>query len=313
VLKATYRRVRLLVAVFAVILAAFLVSVVTIDLGPSLKARAESEGTKFIARPMHIGRLGIHIARGKFVVEDLRIEGLTPDARPWLEAKRIDVSLAWNALWNREVLLDSIEMTDWRMVVESFPGGQHNWPRLSGPPRAPSSGPRRVVTTLQHVVASRGEFVFEDHAARWGVVAPNLEVVAGKTTEYGGRAQFHGGTIHFQGFAPMGAALSTRFKVQGGKIALDEIELITDGARSELSGIVDAARWPEMFYHVKSTVQFPRMREIFFARDSFALHGEGQFTGTFHLFKGGRELKGNFFSSEAGLNDYRFQNLEGAL
>jgi translocation and assembly module TamB len=138
-------------------------------------------------------------------------------------------------------------------------------------------------------------------------------VVAGKTTEYGGRAQFHGGTIHFQGFAPMGAALSTRFKVQGGKIALDEIELITDGARSELSGIVDAARWPEMFYHVKSTVQFPRMREIFFARDSFALHGEGQFTGTFHLFKGGRELKGNFFSSEAGLNDYRFQNLEGAL
>jgi hypothetical protein len=36
VLKATYRRVRLLVAVFAVILAAFLVSVVTIDLGPSL-------------------------------------------------------------------------------------------------------------------------------------------------------------------------------------------------------------------------------------------------------------------------------------
>ena len=38
------------------------------------------------------------------------------------------------------------------------------------------------------------------------------------------------------------------------------------------------------------------MREIFFAKDTFSLHGEGDFTGTFHLFKGGRELKGNFFS-----------------
>jgi hypothetical protein len=313
VLKTTYRRVRLIVAVFAVVLAALFVSVVTIDLGPALKARAEAEGSKFIDRPMHIGRLGVHIARGRFVIEDLRIEGLTPEARPWLVAKRIDVSLAWSALWHREVLLDSIEMTDWKMVVESFPGGGHNWPRITGPPRAPRTGPRPVVTTLQYVLASRGEFVFEDHGARWGVIAPNLEVIAGKTTEYGGRAQFHGGTIHFQGFEPMSAQMSTRFKVQGGKILLDEIDLITDGARSALTGVVDAARWPEMFYQVESTVQFPRMREIFFARDNFSLSGEGQFNGTFHLFKGGRELKGNFYSREAGLNDYRFQNLEGSL
>src|SRR3712207_7555170 len=56
--------------------AAFLVSVVTIDLGPSLRARAEREGSKFIDRPMHIGRLSVHIARGRFAIEDLRIEGL---------------------------------------------------------------------------------------------------------------------------------------------------------------------------------------------------------------------------------------------
>ena len=59
-------------------------------------------------------------ARGRFVIEDLRIEGLTPDARPWLVAKRIDISLTWRALFDREVLFDSVEMTDWRMVVESF-------------------------------------------------------------------------------------------------------------------------------------------------------------------------------------------------
>jgi hypothetical protein len=313
VLKSTYRRARFVVASLAVAVAAFLVSVVTIDLGPSLKARAETEGSKFIDRPMHIGRLSIHIARGRFVVEDLRIEGLTPEARPWLTAKRIDVSLAWKALWHREVLLDSIEMSDWKMVVESFPGGGHNWPRIGGPPRPPRTGPPPVVTTLQYVRATRGEFRFDDHAARWGVVAPNLEVTAGKVAEYGGRARFHGGTVHFHDFEPMSAALSTNFTVKDGKILLEEIALSTDGAESELTGIVDTARWPEMFYQVTSKVHFPRMREIFFADDDFSLHGDGEFAGTFRLFRGGRELKGNFYSVEAGLNDYRFQELEGAL
>jgi hypothetical protein len=111
----------------------------------------------------------------------------------------------------------------------------------------------------------------------------------------------------------MSADMQASFKVQGGRIVLDRIDLTTDGAESKMTGVVDAARWPEMFYQVQSRVQFPRMREIFFARDTFSLHGEADFTGTFHLFKGGRELKGNFFSREAGINAYRFSNLEGAL
>ena len=60
-------------------------------------------------------------------------------------------------------------------------------------------------------------------------------------------------------------------------------------------------------------MQFPKQREIFFARDKFTLFGEGHFTGTFHMFKGGRELKGDFTSALAGVNDYRFPNLEGSV
>ena len=104
-LKATFRRVRAVVVVIAVVLAATLVSVVTVDLGPSLRERAERAGGNWLERPMHIGRLGIHIARGEFVIEDLRIEGLTPEAPPWLVAKRIDVGLTWSALFHREVLV----------------------------------------------------------------------------------------------------------------------------------------------------------------------------------------------------------------
>ncbi|MGH9204632.1 MAG: hypothetical protein ACRD2A_25670, partial [Vicinamibacterales bacterium] len=76
-LKTTYRRVRAIVVVIAIAIATAVVSTVAVDLGPALKERAEREGSKWLDRPMHIGRLGVEIGRGGFVLDDLRIEGLT--------------------------------------------------------------------------------------------------------------------------------------------------------------------------------------------------------------------------------------------
>ncbi len=312
-LRAAYRRVRAILLVLAVIVAVTLATTFTVDLGPALRARAERAGSNWLDRPMTIGRLGVRLGAGRFVVEDLRIAGLTPDARPWLEAKRIEVSLTWGALMRREVLLSQIEMTDWRMLVETFAEGRHNWPRLNGPPRPPSTRPRPVVTTLQHVHAYRGEFVFDDRGSNWGVIAPNLDVTVSKIADYRGTAAFKGGTVYFSDFLPMSADMSTTFRIDGGKVVLDKIDLITDGAVSDLTGTVDLGNWPEMLYQVKSRMQFERMREIFFAKERFTLSGEGTFEGTFHLFKGGRELKGDFRSDEAGLNSMRFQKLVGSL
>ncbi len=313
VFGATYKGARRTTVVVAVALAVALVSAVTIDLGPALKARAEQAGGNWLERKMTIGRLGVHVARGRFVIEDLRIEGMRPGEEPWLTAKRIEVSLTWGALLHREVLIDTLEMSDWRMVVETFPDGRQTFPRVTGPPRPPSTGPRPVVATLQYVHAYRGEFDFRDHGGDWGTVARNIDVTVGKLGDYRGTARFTGGTVQIQQYEPMWADMSATFTVQGGEILLDRVELITDGARSEATGVVNIARWPEQTYQVTSTVQFPRMRELFFARDTFSLYGEGQFGGTFRLFKGGRELKGDFTSALAGVNDYRFPNLAGSL
>ena len=111
----------------------------------------------------------------------------------------------------------------------------------------------------------------------------------------------------------MAAELSSTFRLTDGKIVFDRMDLITDGAVSQLSGVINPALWPEQLYQVKSRMQFPRMREIFFANDQFSLSGEGLFAGTFHMFKGGRELKGDFSSAEAGVNDFRFPNLSGSV
>jgi hypothetical protein len=116
--KRTRRIVRGIVVTCACALAVILVTSITVDLGPVLRQRAEQAGSNAIKRPMHIGRLAVHLWRGSYVVEDLVIEGLTPDARPFLTARRIDVSMPWTTLFTHRIVFDAIQMTDWDMYFE---------------------------------------------------------------------------------------------------------------------------------------------------------------------------------------------------
>ena len=170
------------------------------------------------------------------------------------------------------------------------------------------------MTTLQYVRAHRGELVFNDYGSDWRAVAPQSRGHGRRRpASIAARRGSTNGTIVIQKYEPMTADMTAAFKFADGKIVLDEIDLITDGAVSNMTGVVDLANWPEQLYQIKSRIQFPKQREIFFARDKFSLFGEGHFTGTFHMFKGGRELKGDFTSALAGVNDYRFPNLEGSV
>jgi len=317
--QTTRRIVRRAVATCAVIIAVAFVTTVSVDLGPPLKARAEKAATDYMGRAMHIGRLSVHLWLGRFVVEDLVIEGLEPDDHPFLIADRITISMPWSTLFSRRVVFDAVEMTDWRMYAETFPDGTHNFPRFT--PRNPR-GPSAWTTTLQYVRASRGEFTYTDHGTPWNVITRNLDVTIGRpNTEYRGQASFSNGTVSIQNYVPMRADMQTTFRIVGGKVVLDRINLKTDGAESLLTGQVDLTRWPEQLYYVRSKVNLPRMREIFFADDDFTLSGESDFNGTFHLFREtvdgrsrtGRELKGNFYSALAGVNAYRFSDLRGSV
>ena len=111
------------VIVLVALAAAGVVSMVTIDLGPTVRARAEDAFAAYIDRPVHIGRFGMHLLPGRFVIEDLVIEGLSPDDRPFFHGDRIVISTAWLPLLRGEFLVDAVDMQGWRMLVEAFEGG----------------------------------------------------------------------------------------------------------------------------------------------------------------------------------------------
>ena len=298
--------------VLVAVVVGLLVALSLIDFGPSLRGRAEREGSRLIARPLHIGRLSINLVRGRFILDDLTIENLDPKAVPFFHAKRLVVSMPWWTIpLRREIFIESIVLSDWQMRIETYAGGGHNFIKIPRP--QPSTTPRRFTTTLQLVRAERGEFTYQDYATPWSTVARNLDLTIAKLRDYRGEARFQGGTVQIQRYEPMWANMHCTFQIDGGLVTLDRIELDTDGAQSMVTGVVNLGQWPEQTYKVKSHVQFSRMREIFFAKEHFSLSGVGEFDGTFHLFKGGRDLSGRFTSPEAGLNAWRFQSLDGAV
>lgn len=312
------RLIRRTLAVASVILAAAFVLTLTMDLGPRLRERAETAGSNFLKRPLRIGELHIRLWDGKYVVRDLEIGGLTPESRPWLAAKEIVVSMAWRPLVNREVVLEDIEMSDWTMHVEVTRDGRHSFPDFN----RGGGGERRWTTTLKYVRAQRGEFSFDDQGTPWSVIARNIDVTVAKpNNEYRGSARFSNGLVAIQDFVPFRADMDTTFKIDGGRVIFDAIHLTTDGTRSVLAGDVDMSHWPEQMYSVKSTIDLPRMRQLFFADDNFELTGTAQFDGNFHLFKGevrpdgstagGRELKGRFRTPTMYVNDYRLDEVRG--
>jgi len=313
------RYVSLALMLAIAMLAATLVSTLTVDLGPAARTFAEREGSKRLNRPVHLGRLSIHLLRGRVLLDDFAIDGRAAGDRPFFTAKRLSVSLDWSrALARRpEFVITSVELIDWRMLVEEW-GNGHSFPKFTSndDDREKPDGPKRFTTTLTYLRAWRGQFTYENHEVPWSVVAPDIDLnIAYHPLDphYRGQATFAGGTVSIQDHLPMWTNMKTRFVIDGDKLRMERIDIETDGATTTAVGTVDLDRWPEMLYDVKSRVHFPRMREMFFTDEPWVLAGDGDFAGTFHLFKGGHDLAGAFTSDVLGVYAYRFPSLYGSL
>ena len=324
-----------LVILGVALIAAILVSFMTIDLGPVIRAQAEQAATSQLERPVHIGRLGTYLLPGRFLIEDLVIEGLSPGDDPFFTADRIVISTSWIALLRGEVLVDSVDMGPWRMVAESFPDGRQSFPSFiqqsddsaaSSEPMPPGSeesgggptdddgGGRRIVITIQHLLAHDGEFVFRDHNTPWSVVARHIDLTIAKGDGYGGDMSFRGGTVEIDTFEPMTADMEATYELDGGSVTLTHIDLSMDGFHSVLTGQVEMTNWPEQTYRiVDSDIDLPTMKEIFFAGDPFTVGGTAQFTGAWHIYAGGRNLSGEFQSADWVLSGLAFPNTSGSV
>src|SRR5690349_20353562 len=82
---AARRWIRRLAFVITAVLATFFITIFTVDIGnitvagKSIKTLAESYGSRYLKRPLHIDMISALLTPGMFVVEGLVIEGPTKD------------------------------------------------------------------------------------------------------------------------------------------------------------------------------------------------------------------------------------------
>jgi hypothetical protein len=307
------------VAIFVAVLVAVSIASLTLDLGPVARAAAEDYASREIDQDVRIGSLRINVLKGTLFGQvealDVAIGGKNEGDRPFFTAKRVSASIDWwYAIARRpNFTITSVELHDWNMLVEKWANGTSFPKRRAREPKKKSSGPSSVTASLRYFVGNKGTFTYEDHEMPWSIVARNIKVRIWNYPKYQGDVVSSGGTVTIQDHVPMWANLKARFTINGRTLLLRAIDLATDGADSSAVGSIDFARWPEQTYAVRSHVNFQRMRELFFRNQPWALTGDGDFRGSFHLFKGGHDLNGRFSSPLAGLYDYRFPALYGSL
>ena len=312
-LTALVRSARATGLMLAIVTAVVLVSVVSIDLGPALRTRAEAFGRTWFDRGVHIGRLGVQIGQGRLVIDDLVIDGMYEGEDPWLVAGRVELTLTWRTLVDRELRIDAVEVRDWKMVLESYPNGRQTFPRVTGPPRPPRTGPSLVTTTLHYLHLGDGELEFRDYGSQWSIATRHVDITVTQLADLRGQLSFSDSTLWVQNYLPLQTSLDGSFRVADGKVVFDRVEMRTDEGVHALTGVLDAARWPEQTWQFDSRMPLARIRHLFFQGYPFEMDGEARFRGQFHYFTGGRELKGTVSAADATINSVRLQRLRGDL
>src|SRR5688572_25522532 len=119
-MKKTYRYVRLTIMIAVAILAAAVVSTLTIDVGGLLEAQAERGASAYLKRPVQIGTMRLHVASGRFLMENFSIGGVKEDDRPFFSAGRLSIALDWSTVLTQPstFTIRSVDLTDWQMLVE---------------------------------------------------------------------------------------------------------------------------------------------------------------------------------------------------
>jgi len=299
--------------VLAAIVAALLVTLVTVDLGPTLRARVEREASAYLERPVHIGAFHATLRPGIFVLSDVVIEGLTPDAAPFLKADRIQIRLPWSALIRRQLIIEAT-MDRWALQIEMFPGNRSNLPRL----KSSSTEPSRFKTSVNFIWARSGWFKLIDHAQPLDFTAENVAVNFTRDVgreRYVATVAFQGGVTNILAYEPMRLdKMFARMSFDGPLINVQGLDLIADGTRSHMTAVLNMEKWPEQHFDITTAFDVAPLKDIFFFGQTFKATGRGEYKGRFQKFQNGKyDVTGVFKVPGFNVNGLEFPQLAGRV
>ena len=74
----------------------------------------------FFHRPVTTGAVRYQLFPPQAEIDDLRVAGATPDAEPFLEARRITAVASLRPLWRRRLVLSSLRLQGLKIRIHAF-------------------------------------------------------------------------------------------------------------------------------------------------------------------------------------------------
>ena len=237
-------------------------------------------------------------------------------------AKKIEVVAAVvDAFSRRELIVDSVEMTDWDMVVETWPSSPsfraaattspsslatRNRTARSGSRRRSAACWRRGARSPTRITGRRGA------SRRTGCACRSRRGIADRV--YRGGASFTDSVITIQKYEPFHANMRSRFTIEGPHLQFSGIDLVSEGARSQLDRH-DRLRALARADSIRSRrASISRRRRASTSINTPSRRpARARSRERFICSAAGRELKGTFDSPMAGVNAWRFPNLHGSV
>ena len=291
----------------AALLAAAIVARSRSTSGRRCARKAEDAGSKYIERPLHIGALKIHLLTGKVLVENLTIDGLHPGDRPFFTARSRSRSRSTGCRRSalRPDITDQLGRDDRLADAGREMGRRAQFPALQ-PRRRQAAGPEADDDDAQvRCARSAASSPSKITRRRGASICRNLDINIGNLPNYHGTATFNGGTVAIQDFVPMWANMKAQFVIDGRAHSSRSRSTWRPTARRRWPAATSTWRTGRTrATRCSRACNFPRMRELFFKDETWRLAGDGDFTGTFRLFKTGERptaiSTGTFASELAG-------------
>ena len=246
-------------------------------------------------RPVSVGSVRYHLVPLQIEITDLRIDGPTADAEPFLEVPRVAVTPSLAALFDRRVVLTRVVVERPRIRVHAFKQGGDDLPRVT------LGGPGREVQIRRLIVAG-GELELDHQRVPLDLELPD---VGGRLNQrrpgvLAGTFSFGPGPARFGSAPPLSLRTQIEVALEGPNVTIESGTLT--GERTDLTyrGRVSLSPLGAEL-GVAGEVDLAILDRHVLASD-LGLEGHGQFRGTVRFDQGRLRVAGRLDGTQGSFD-----------
>jgi translocation and assembly module TamB len=228
----------------------------------------------FFGRPTSVGSVQYRFFPFRAEIRDVRVEGATRSAPPFLEVPRILAAPSLRPLWDRRLLLRMLEIESPTIRVNAFREGGDDLPHLRA-----GDGPAGMQMRIGRLVIRGGE-VFVDHQrVPLDLDLPGFEgqLRQGAGGALSGRMAFGPGDVRFGDNPPLPLTTAMDLTVEGPRLTITSGRLQSEGTDLSYRGALRIAPLSGELL-VKGPVDLAVL-ERHVMRTGFGVRGEARYDG----------------------------------